>query len=85
MAEVEITVVFFAKARELTKVSSCTLKVAPSISVENFTKQLLQKYSALEKLGGAFVLALNEEYIESENLQLSQRDEIAVIPPISGG
>lgn len=40
----------------------------------------------LSVLGGSLVLAVNQEYVEEEQtLRLSAGDEVAVIPPISGG
>lgn len=42
----------------------------------------------LSELQGCFALSLNEEYIsasEKSELKLSNNDQLAVIPPLSGG
>ena len=40
----------------------------------------------LERINRTFVLSLNEDYLEQEQeIVLTSGDEIAVIPPISGG
>ena len=41
--------------------------------------------SILEKLGKTFIVAHNENYVESGQLNLRSGDELAIIPPISGG
>lgn len=47
---------------------------------------LPMQYPALEGLGGRFVFSLNQEYLEQgADVPLKEGDELAVIPPISGG
>jgi len=65
--------------------TSGTLRVCQSLPVQQLKSKLLQAFPGLDKLGGAFVLALNEEYIETGTVELNEGDELAVIPPISGG
>ena len=44
------------------------------------------QYPQLEELQGTFVLSLNQEYLApGEEQQLAAGDEVAIIPPISGG
>ena len=86
MSEVTITVLLFAKARELVGTSSVTTSVPANIRYQQLLSHLESEFPALQRLGRTFVLSLNENYIEQEEeLLLNNGDEIAVIPPISGG
>lgn len=41
---------------------------------------------ALNDLGGRFVFSLNQEYLQKDqDVVLKNGDEVAIIPPISGG
>ena len=83
---VQVTILFFAKARELIGKSSSTCSLPSSCSYVELLNLIKAKFPHLEKLGDAFVLSLNEDYIDEESqVQLNQGDELAVIPPISGG
>ena len=49
---------------------------------------VLERHPGLRSLMKSCVVALNEEYVERENLsttRLQHRDTVAIIPPISGG
>lgn len=45
--------------------------------------QLLEQYPKLQELS-SLAVALNKKYA-TEEMELSQNDEIAIIPPVSGG
>lgn len=87
MADVSVRILFFAKSRELVGRSSSTLSLPPTCSYNIVVDKLLSTFPALSQLGQAWVLSLNEDYIEEtqEDIRLSQGDELAIIPPISGG
>jgi len=87
MSEVTITILLFAKARELVGKSSVTSSVPANIGYLELLNRLEQQFPVLQRLDRAFVLSLNESYIEQDQqeLVLATGDEIAVIPPISGG
>jgi len=77
---------FFAKARELLGRASTTTTLPASLSYPDLLLQLRDTFPPLTKLGDTFVLSLNEEYLAEEELVcLAQGDELAIIPPLSGG
>lgn len=83
---VQATVLFFAKARELIGQSSSPCTLPASCTYSQLVTHIKTVFPQLNRLGDAFVLSLNEDYLEEEGLlHLSEGDELAVIPPISGG
>lgn len=86
MEQVQVSVLFFAKAREFVGKSEATVETVSVLSKEDFLKVLEAQFPDLVALQRCFVLSLNQEYLDdSALLHLASGDEIAVIPPISGG
>ncbi|KAH8312499.1 hypothetical protein KR044_011036 [Drosophila immigrans] len=83
---VNINVLFFAKSRELAKTPRAVFAVEPVVQAGQLLKQLVDRFD-LNAISNCIILAHNENYIENldEEIHLEQGDEIAVIPPISGG
>lgn len=52
-------------------------------SVADLRRELSRKYPSLDKLNSLFI-AVNRNYSEDETI-LIESDEIALIPPVSGG
>lgn len=82
---VQIKVLFFGKSREIVGKQEVLLAVPEHISYENLLKLIIEEYS-LNILSNNIILAINEEYCEEhQKFILKQGDELAVIPPLSGG
>ncbi|KAF5305732.1 hypothetical protein FQR65_LT07628 [Abscondita terminalis] len=82
---VEVKLIFFAKARELVGQTQTTLQVDSTISYKDLHKTIIDKFQ-LTDIEKTVILSLNEEYCSAnEILHLKKGDEIAVIPPLSGG
>lgn len=72
----------FGITREIIGEKDKTVEVAGQ-TVADLREELLKTYPALISLK-SLMIAVNSEYAE-ENLLLQEHDEIALIPPVSGG
>lgn len=80
-----VRVVFFAKARELAGLSESTIDVDGTSSCDQLFARLVEKFG-LESIRDNLILAINEQFVErGATLDLKEGDEIAIIPPLSGG
>jgi molybdopterin converting factor subunit 1 len=89
-APITVRVLFFAAAKELVGVSSIVIEVEPETTpFQALNNILVPNYPALAPLASHCALAVNLEYAvaskEGHSPPLRDGDELAVIPPISGG
>lgn len=85
VVEIQVKILFFAKARELTGEKECFIIVPRKLSYTDLIDKVINSFK-LESIRDTLILAVNEEFIPSDAiLVLSEKDEIAVIPPLSGG
>ena len=85
-----VKVLFFAKSKEITKISEgqLPLKTNSTIKIRQIYQALESQWPDLKILKRSFALALNEEYLDTNQnsvISVQESDTIAVIPPISGG
>ncbi|MBM4265119.1 MAG: molybdopterin converting factor subunit 1 [Deltaproteobacteria bacterium] len=78
-----IRILLFASLRERTGERALTREVAEGTTAADLLAELRRDLPAL-RASGRISLAVNEEYCEPERL-LRDGDEVALIPPVSGG
>lgn len=78
-----ITILAFGIARDIFRDRMISLDLNGGETVADVMKLLKNKYEGLDQLKSV-VLAVNEEYVE-DNYQIKSGDELAIIPPVSGG
>lgn len=82
----KVHVLFFARSREVTNESEVDIDLDDGSTTEALTTVLLERYPLLAEVFDTSVLALNQEYLGvGEHALLKDGDELAIIPPISGG
>jgi len=80
----KIRVRFFASAREKTRVDETERELGSGARVADLWDALCAEYPALNDLTPAISFAVNREYAERTQA-LVDGDEVALIPPVSGG
>jgi molybdopterin converting factor subunit 1 len=83
LKNVNLTVSLFGIAREIVGQPSLTLTVPAGQSAAGLLAELCIQYPALAGLR-SLAVAVNNEYAAAD-VPLHERDEIALIPPVSGG
>ncbi len=79
-----MTVLFFAMARTATGLSQEEFSVTGALSEGELWEKLLARHPALAEIRASTRLARNGVYAEAESLFMDS-DEVALIPPVSGG
>jgi molybdopterin converting factor small subunit len=87
-----LTVLMFARARELVDASSVVVDLLADAdggaTVADARAALLEKFPQLESVLLTSLFALNQSYVDrarEDATTVSENDELAVVPPISGG
>lgn len=85
MNSINVSVLFFAKAREIVGKSEATLSVNQEISYSALLDTISQTFH-LSEIKENVILAVNESFCaRGDSIRLSEGDKVAVIPPLSGG
>jgi len=79
-----MTVLFFATARTATGLDREDLPVSGALSEGELWEKLITRHPALAEIRTSTRLACNGVYAEAGSV-FSDADEVALIPPVSGG
>ena len=79
-----IRVLFFALLRDRAGVPETMLDLREGASVAEAAERLAEKFPAIAAFLARTAFAVNQSYVPKET-RLSDGDELALIPPVSGG
>ncbi|MCB0700207.1 MAG: molybdopterin converting factor subunit 1 [Chitinophagaceae bacterium] len=79
----KVKVLAFGIAKDIFGSDSITLELKDTNDTEHLRTLLEVKYPELKKLA-SYMIAVNEEYAQGSSI-INDGDEIAIIPPVSGG
>jgi MoaE-MoaD fusion protein len=79
-----VRVLFFAQLKDATRCDSVEIALSSPIGAEQLWLRLLNQFPALAAYRSSVRFAKNCEYA-GRDAQFSNTDEVALIPPVSGG
>jgi len=79
----KVNILLFGITKDLVGSQKLLFELKDKTTVADFKKQLQEKYPELEGLS-SLAIAINSEYATDSNIIMAN-DEIALIPPVSGG
>ncbi|KAG8466274.1 hypothetical protein KFE25_002030 [Diacronema lutheri] len=80
-----VVVLLFASVREKVGRGKLELRMCEGSTTSDLLAALAQQHPALAAVLPSCALSVNRRYLSTEQVALSDGDEIAVIPPVSGG
>ncbi|MEM7627296.1 MAG: molybdopterin converting factor subunit 1 [Planctomycetota bacterium] len=79
-----IKVLMFASLADRLGVREVALELPAGATAEDAVRDLAERYPALEPLRDTLAVAVNLDYVAAGR-ELADGDELALIPPVSGG
>jgi molybdopterin converting factor subunit 1 len=79
----KISILAFGIAKDIFGASTVTVELNAAVTTAGLKTVLEKRYPKLKQLA-SYMVAVNNEYAE-DSLAINERDEVAVIPPVSGG
>jgi molybdopterin synthase sulfur carrier subunit len=80
----KIDILAFGVAKEIFQKELVSVELPEQSTLSDVRSWMEERYPALKKLG-SYMIAVNKEYIRDDTLKVFSSDEIAIIPPVSGG
>jgi molybdopterin converting factor subunit 1 len=81
---VRVTVRLFARLRDITGSSELTREVVPGSTIASVWQNLAEEFPELAEYRRSISTALNADYARMEE-KVHDGDEVAFLPPVSGG
>jgi sulfur-carrier protein len=79
-----VTVRLFASIKDVAKMSEATIELPGASVAGDVLSYLIVQYPEMQRYRSYIRIAVNESYVDA-NFALHDGDEIAIIPPVSGG
>ena len=79
-----VRVLIFAYLAEQVGTGALQLELSDNATVADAMAELGHRYSAIEQMRPRLAVSVNHEYVQAHH-DLSEGDELALIPPVSGG
>ena len=79
----EINILAFGIAKDIFAASSITIPLADGADTAALKATLEKQFPRLKQLA-SYMVAVNNEYAQ-DKASITERDEVAIIPPVSGG
>lgn len=76
-------IILFGITKDIIGKPAINLNFSSSVKVQDILSKLKADYPALKELN-SLVVAVNDEYAETDDV-VKETDDIALIPPVSGG
>ena len=81
---IRVRILFFGAAREIAGRAEVSMEIhAPATAASAF-EEIKESYPDLKRWGRSLLLAVNQEYAQTE-MEVREGDELAIFPPVSGG
>jgi molybdopterin converting factor small subunit len=79
-----VRVKLFAAAKDLAKSDTIAVDVPEGATVSQLRAEVVAKVPALKKIVAHSLWAIGTEYVSDDD-QLTEQSDVALIPPVSGG
>jgi molybdopterin converting factor subunit 1 len=79
-----VKVLFFGRLKEVTRCQEDALEVPEAATIEQLFAQYAQRHPQLAKFRSSLVASRNQEFAAWDT-PLHSGDEVAFLPPVSGG
>lgn len=77
-------VLFFAQLKDATGTAEMEMKISENLDADGLWRELIAAHPALGPFRKTTRLARNSEYADAQT-RFTNTDEVALIPPVSGG
>jgi len=84
LPNLRVKVLFFGRVRELTGIAEEAMEMPEGASLADLFERYLERFPQLAGFRASLVASRNQEF-SAWDTRLSRDDEIAFLPPVSGG
>jgi len=84
MSLIKITILYFAHASDIAGKKMENIKIQSNTKISDLFLHLITKYPRLKEMEKSLQISVNREIVK-KNFKIKDGDEIALLPPISGG
>jgi molybdopterin converting factor subunit 1 len=81
---IRITILYFASVKDITGVKKETMNLTPDTSIKKLLEKISINYPAIKSISNVVKISINYKMMDMNTI-LKDGDEVALLPPVSGG